>query len=87
MKAILNDKGERVYTAVPSDLVQIGGMDKIPQAGSLLQVGANRDALKTLAEARIAIVKTDAAKKFDRSIMQAAKALQVEVCGEYRYTF
>jgi translation initiation factor IF-2 len=75
----MNDKGERLSSAEPSDIVQISGMDKIPVAGSLFQVGENRNALKVLAETRAKLKKEEAAAKFDKTINQAAKAMQVEV--------
>ncbi|HJO21336.1 MAG TPA: translation initiation factor IF-2 [Candidatus Marinimicrobia bacterium] len=52
VRAIMNEKGERIKEAGPSDAVQILGFDQVPQSGDILAEVTNESDLKKIANDR-----------------------------------
>jgi translation initiation factor IF-2 len=52
VRAIMNEKGERIKTAEPSDAVQILGFDQVPQSGDIFAEVSNESDLKKIANER-----------------------------------
>lgn len=52
VRAIMNEKGERIKTAEPSDAVQILGFDQVPQSGDIFAEVSNESDLKKIANKR-----------------------------------
>jgi translation initiation factor IF-2 len=52
VRAIMNERGERIKTAVPSDAVQILGFDQVPQSGDIFAEVSNESDLKKIANER-----------------------------------
>ena len=52
VRAIMNERGERIKTAGPSDAVQILGFDQVPQSGDIFAEVTNESDLKKIANER-----------------------------------
>ena len=52
VRAIMNEKGERIKEAGPSDAVQILGFDQVPQSGDIFAEVSNESDLKKIANDR-----------------------------------
>ncbi len=52
VRAMLNERGQRVETAGPSEAVQVLGFDKVPQAADIFAVFENEKDLKRIASER-----------------------------------
>ena len=52
VRSILNEKGERLKTAGPSDAVQLQGFNSVPKAGDLIAVLKNEKDLKKISNER-----------------------------------
>jgi len=52
VRAIMNERGERIKTAEPSDAVQILGFDQVPQSGDIFAEVVNESNLKKIANER-----------------------------------
>ena len=52
VRSILNEKGERLKTAGPSDAVQLQGFNSVPKAGDLIAVLQNEKDLKKISNER-----------------------------------
>ncbi|HIF29610.1 MAG TPA: translation initiation factor IF-2 [Candidatus Marinimicrobia bacterium] len=52
VRAIMNERGERIKTAEPSDAVQILGFDQVPQSGDIFAEVSNESDLKKIANKR-----------------------------------
>ena len=52
VRAIMNERGERIKTAGPSDAVQILGFDQVPQSGDIFAEVSNESDLKKIANER-----------------------------------
>ena len=52
VRAIMNEKGERIKEAGPSDAVQILGFDQVPQSGDIFAEVTNESDLKKIANER-----------------------------------
>ena len=52
VRAIMNERGERIKTAEPSDAVQILGFDQVPQSGDIFAEVSNESDLKKIANER-----------------------------------
>src|SRR5690606_13608903 len=53
VRALINDKGEQVKKAGPSDPVEILGLSSVPEAGDSLNAVADEKAAKVLVEHRV----------------------------------
>jgi len=62
VRAMINDRGERVKEAPPSTPVEIQGLDEVPQAGDQLQGASNERLARQLAEKKMEKLK-DASRK------------------------
>ncbi len=52
VRAMMNERGQRVNSAVPSEAVQVLGFDKVPQAADVFAVFENEKDLKRIASER-----------------------------------
>jgi translation initiation factor IF-2 len=52
IRAFINDRGEKIQEAPPSSPVEIIGLDKVPEAGDILQVVPDERLARQIAEAR-----------------------------------
>ena len=53
VKALMDDRGERVQSAIPSDPVEVMGFDSLPTAGEVFTVVASEKDARALVESRL----------------------------------
>ena len=66
VRAMLNDKGEKITEAGPSTPVEITGMDTVPSAGDPFQVTENEKVARTISTKRQELERQGQSKKYQR---------------------
>lgn len=66
VRAMLNDKGEKITSAGPSTPVEITGMDTVPSAGDPFQVTENEKVARTISTKRQELERQGQSKKYQR---------------------
>ncbi len=75
VRALLNDRGQRVDTAGPSEAVQVLGFEKVPQAADIFAVFKNEKDLKRIASERQRLRREIEQKKVSTQSLDAMSAM------------
>lgn len=75
VRAMMNERGQRIDSAIPSDAVQILGFDKVPQAADIFAVFENEKDLKRIASERQRMKREIQQKKIYTQSLDAMSSL------------
>jgi len=75
VRAMMNERGQRIDSAIPSDAVQILGFDKVPQAADIFAVIENEKDLKRIASERQRMKREIEQKKISTQSLDAISAM------------
>ncbi len=75
IRAIMDERGRRIKTAVPSDAVQILGFDQVPQAADIFAVVDNERDLKRIASERQRVKREIDQKKISTQSLDAISVM------------
>jgi translation initiation factor IF-2 len=75
VRALLNERGQRIQEAFPSDAIQVLGFDKVPQTADILSVVENERELKRISSERQRIKREIDQKKIGAQSLDAMSAM------------
>ncbi len=75
VRALLNERGQRIQEAYPSDAIQVLGFDKVPQTADILSVVENERELKRVSSERQRIKREIDQKKIGTQSLDAMSAM------------
>ena len=75
VRALLNERGQRIKDAFPSDAIQVLGFDKVPQTADILSVVDNERELKRVSSERQRIKREIDQKKIGTQSLDAMSAM------------
>jgi len=75
VRTLLNERGQRIQEAFPSDAIQVLGFDKVPQTADILSVVENERELKRISSERQRIKREIDQKKIGAQSLDAMSAM------------
>lgn len=75
VRALLNERGQRIPEAIPSDAIQVLGFDKVPQTADILSVVESERELKRVSSERQRIKREIDQKKIGAQSLDAMSAM------------
>jgi len=75
VRAMMNERGQRIDAAIPSDAVQVLGFDKVPQAADIFAVFENEKDLKRIATERQRMKREIEQKRISTQSLDAISAM------------